>query len=800
MSAGRSHGEDFQSPLGLTPQQVQMMARQREMRQLKIDQQSLAMPNEKVHSDQARNDANTQARFSGEPYLNIVAGAESPNQRINFATDLPKTISPDHALLDYSDGGFQAYAQPPLQQSQSSIIPQRPSMLNSQSDETSSSYLPQLSRPSSGFPGDLTSPLHDIAVDYQMPPPLLEENIQEYLSTKSLMMSNGQIRDFAVHDRLKSLLRENSATQQAQDQSPVFAQTQVSAHDRNLLASTSHQRNSQAEIEYQQSAHAETEALIQQHNEFFERPQREWTLPTFPTPTLLPPQNIPDAPPTHAWQIADNENMLPSYGLSREDAQVNFAKSVAERTSQPGPMPRNHLGSSELRDSRKSDIPEVAFDNYGSLRRNASVNQQFYDLEEEDDGQIDCICGFNEDNGNTVACDTCNTWQHIICYYPQYGDSLPDELQHWCVKCRPEISVNAQAAHISQREARADRYGLQNSNKRQKNSERHKKKTKNAAGVGLTRGWPRDKSRFDDPHPDDRYVSTEQRSNNPSPPTLIPRASHYTSPHGEDGFKASDDVATTLKASEVRSGRDALEMLCEAAVLGRVDSSAITQRPSYEPHNHTSEAPDHASLDASLWTSQGFYEDSPSPPTEPEATHSFKEVPGEDTLQNDFNNRRIPKDSANSPLRRGKQRTPKERLMRRIGACLYCRQRRVKCEPGTIGCLRCDKVNRPCEHRDEIGMFKQAEYTRQKAEIERILASDNASNIKHKEQPPVPNLLSGADQETLQSFFHSNDPSSSGDQESLDRRHLLDASGADQSELQSKSRLEETRFVGSANA
>jgi hypothetical protein len=97
-------------------------------------------------------------------------------------------------------------------------------------------------------------------------------------------------------------------------------------------------------------------------------------------------------------------------------------------------------------------------------------------------------------------------------------------------------------------------------------------------------------------------------------------------------------------------------------------------------------------------------------------------------------------------------------------------------------------------------MFKQAEYTRQKAEIERILASDNASNIKHKEQPPVPNLLSGADQETLQSFFHSNDPSSSGDQESLDRRHLLDASGADQSELQSKSRLEETRFVGSANA
>ena len=56
------------------------------------------------------------------------------------------------------------------------------------------------------------------------------------------------------------------------------------------------------------------------------------------------------------------------------------------------------------------------------------ARQNTDDLEEEDDGQINCICGFNEDDGNTVACDTCNKWQHIICYYPQYGDSLPEDL------------------------------------------------------------------------------------------------------------------------------------------------------------------------------------------------------------------------------------------------------------------------------------------------------------------------------------------------------------------------------------
>jgi hypothetical protein len=162
------------------------------------------------------------------------------------------------------------------------------------------------------------------------------------------------------------------------------------------------------------------------------------------------------------------------------------------------------------------------------------ANQQHPDdLEEEDDGQIDCICGFNEDDGNTVACDTCNKWQHIICYYPQYGDSLPDELQHWCVKCRPESAVNAQAAHIRQRDARADRYGLQNGNKRQ-NSKSHKKKTKDAAGAGLTNGWPLDKSRHD-------RNSASPRDQQP-PPSKRPKTNH----------RASNSTANTLQAVNSR--------------------------------------------------------------------------------------------------------------------------------------------------------------------------------------------------------------------------------------------------------
>lgn len=149
----------------------------------------------------------------------------------------------------------------------------------------------------------------------------------------------------------------------------------------------------------------------------------------------------------------------------------------------------------------------------------AHQQQQPDELEEEDDGQINCICGFNEDDGNTVACDECNKWQHIICYYPQYGDSLPEELDHWCVECRPDKTVNAQAAHIRQREARADRYNLQNGTKRQ-TSKNNKKKAKDPTAAALTNGWPLDKSRHD-------RNSASPRDQ--QPPTKRPKTSHRTS-------------------------------------------------------------------------------------------------------------------------------------------------------------------------------------------------------------------------------------------------------------------------------
>ncbi|KAL8702472.1 MAG: hypothetical protein Q9201_004344 [Fulgogasparrea decipioides] len=58
--------------------------------------------------------------------------------------------------------------------------------------------------------------------------------------------------------------------------------------------------------------------------------------------------------------------------------------------------------------------------------------------EEEEDYTIKCICGFYDDDGNTVFCDRCETWQHIECYYFKDGE-VPDvrDIDHWCADCDP---------------------------------------------------------------------------------------------------------------------------------------------------------------------------------------------------------------------------------------------------------------------------------------------------------------------------------------------------------------------------
>ncbi|KAF2400547.1 hypothetical protein EJ06DRAFT_434184 [Trichodelitschia bisporula] len=66
---------------------------------------------------------------------------------------------------------------------------------------------------------------------------------------------------------------------------------------------------------------------------------------------------------------------------------------------------------------------------------------------EDDESTIKCFCGYSDDDGNTVFCELCRTWQHILCYYP--GSQVPEV--HECVQCHPR-PYDARSAAERQRQ------------------------------------------------------------------------------------------------------------------------------------------------------------------------------------------------------------------------------------------------------------------------------------------------------------------------------------------------------------
>jgi len=113
-------------------------------------------------------------------------------------------------------------------------------------------------------------------------------------------------------------------------------------------------------------------------------------------------------------------------------------------------------------------------------------------VEEEEDYTIKCICGFDEDDGRTIYCESCETWQHVDCYY--YKKEVPGEQEeHVCADCDQSKIVDARRAAERQRRRREV---IEVDRKLKKPpGKSHKKKIKQSDLINThTNGWARDRN------------------------------------------------------------------------------------------------------------------------------------------------------------------------------------------------------------------------------------------------------------------------------------------------------------------
>ncbi|KJZ77979.1 hypothetical protein HIM_02616 [Hirsutella minnesotensis 3608] len=176
---------------------------------------------------------------------------------------------------------------------------------------------------------------------------------------------------------------------------------------------------------------------------------------------------------------------------------------------------------------------------------------------EEEPYTIKCICNFSDDDGNTIYCETCDTWQHIDCFYPDNREeAIREDFAHSCAECKPRPLDRQKAIErtLRLRKAVIEQEVVDKKTKRPP-SKSHKKKAKPAEvqvngslgpSEGGKHGSPNDQQpppkKSKSSHRPSHSISSQpsKRSpsyGNPRPPPAHPPSPATTPPDLPDDFQ-----------------------------------------------------------------------------------------------------------------------------------------------------------------------------------------------------------------------------------------------------------------------
>jgi hypothetical protein len=229
-----------------------------------------------------------------------------------------------------------------------------------------------------------------------------------------------------------------------------------------------------------------------------------------------------DTVPAESWQPSQ-------WPRSEQDVRIRKpkrnARAVSQYPSQEYP-PTNGVDNSgkRSRDNEDQDLhrpDNVQGDDMGGLKRRKTMEGSDDEVElldanaspplvatidgEEESSTIKCICGYSDDDGNTVLCEKCDTWQHIVCYYKS-AQHVPDV--HECANCLPRAMDLKSASEVQRlrREVHSivERKGLSKAS-----TKNLKKRTKD------THVLPSQQQAYSPTHPHTSPMHYEQREGQP---------------------------------------------------------------------------------------------------------------------------------------------------------------------------------------------------------------------------------------------------------------------------------------------